>query len=125
MEAITRRAVRRCPPTPLPGTIGSGVPANGPLPVARNWVSTKVMFAYATSITTCPGPATGSGASPATSTDGGPNSRSQTARTLDRDPVLRDRAVVVEAQQRDHVRTSSSERIAREAQPFLVGKTGW
>jgi hypothetical protein len=75
----TTRRPATVPPTPLPGITGrSGL--NGPGSPARICVSTNVMFANATSITTWPASATGSGASVGTSTSGGPNSLSNTAR---------------------------------------------
>lgn len=67
------------PPTPLPGISGVSTGPNGPFP-ARIWVSTNVMFTNAVSISACPGPATGSGASPGTSTSGPPVSRIHAAR---------------------------------------------
>jgi hypothetical protein len=67
------------PPTPLPGMTGNS-PWNGPKPVARNWVSTKVMLANATSTSACPLPADGAATSSATSTSGGPNPWSRIAR---------------------------------------------
>jgi hypothetical protein len=72
-------AAATTPPTPLPGITGSSALKGPPWP-ARNWVSTKVMLANATSIETWPGPGTGSGASPATSTSGPPNAFNHTAR---------------------------------------------
>ena len=62
----------------MPGIIGNSV-SNGPNPLARIMVSTKVMLANDTSINACPGPGTGSEASAATSTSGPPTSSNHTA----------------------------------------------
>ena len=44
---------------------------------------------------------------------------------LGREAVACDHALVVEAQQRDHVSTSASVSILRAPKPGLPGKTGW
>src|ERR671912_1510457 len=77
-SSVSKPTDATTPPMPLPGIIGNSV-SNGPKPLARNMVSTKVMLANDTSINACPGPGTGSEASAATSTSGPPNSSNHTA----------------------------------------------
>jgi len=69
-------------PVPLPRIAGSAGSSDGcGARPARIWVSTNVTLANSASITTSPGPASGSATLAGSRTSGGPNSRITTART--------------------------------------------